>query len=68
MIKVSINNIIETFDPNTKLNQALNQLGYTEHTMLGVAINQNFIAKDDWETTILNDSDQVDILNPVSGG
>ena len=68
MIKVSINNTIEQFEVDTKLSQAMHILGYSDDQMLGVAINQLFIPKDNWESTVLNDADKIDILNPVSGG
>lgn len=68
MIKVSINNKIEVFEANINVIQALDKLGYANAKMLGVAVNHVFISKDDWTKTTLNDSDKVDILNPVSGG
>jgi len=68
MIKVSINNKPETFESDTTVSQALEKLGYENKKMLGVAINQVFVSKDNWEETILNNFDQIDILNPVSGG
>ena len=68
MIKVSINNTIEEFETNIKLSQAIQTLGYSDDKMLGVAINQQFIPRDNWENTVLSDADKIDILNPVSGG
>lgn len=68
MIKVSINNKAETFENNVTISQALTKLGYSSDGMLGVAVNQVFVSKDYWEEATLNEFDQVDILNPVSGG
>ena len=68
MIKVSVNNQSETFEAGTSVSQALEILGYAGKEMLGVAVNQMFVSKDNWENTVLKDFDQVDILNPVSGG
>ncbi len=68
MIQVSINNTLETLDKNSTVLKALEVLGYKKTAMLGVAINQTFIPKDQWAETQLNDQDKVDILNPVSGG
>ncbi|MEE9310603.1 MAG: sulfur carrier protein ThiS [Cocleimonas sp.] len=68
MINVSINNVIEQFEKDSTVQNALEQLGYESTTMLGVAINQTFVSKDLWADTVLNDQDHVDILNPVSGG
>ncbi|MEE9444656.1 MAG: sulfur carrier protein ThiS [Cocleimonas sp.] len=68
MIHVSINNSLETLDLDCTVLKALELLGYEKTGMLGVAINQTFVPKDQWADTILNDQDKVDILNPVSGG
>ena len=68
MIQVSINNSLETLDEHCTLLKALEVLGYKKTGMLGIAVNQTFIPKDQWDQTELNDNDQLDILNPVSGG
>ena len=68
IMKVSINNLIEELDSNTSVLKALKSLGYKSTTMLGVAVNQVFIPKDQWANTYLQENDQVDILNPISGG
>ena len=68
MIKVSVNNKAETFEDNVTVSQALAKLGYSSDGMLGIAVNQVFVSKDHWEVTTLDEFDQVDILNPVSGG
>jgi len=68
MIQVSINNAIETLDEGCTVLKALETLGYEKTAMLGVAINQIFIPKDQWAEKMLQDQDKVDILNPVSGG
>jgi len=68
MIKVSINNKLENFEAGTTVLNAIEKLGYAGDAMLGVAVNQIFVSKDDWAEKALEDNDQVDILNPVSGG
>ena len=68
MIHVSINNSLETLNVDCTVLKALDTLGYEKTGMLGIAINQTFIPKDQWADTVLNDHDKVDILNPVSGG
>jgi sulfur carrier protein len=68
MIQVSINNSLETLDKGCTVLKALEVLGYEKTGMLGIAINQTFISKDQWADTMLNDQDKIDILNPVSGG
>jgi len=68
MIKVSINNKVEDFVAGTTVLKAIESLGYAGDAMLGVAVNKVFVSKDHWAEKILHDNDQVDILNPVSGG
>ncbi len=68
MIKVSINNEIQALANECSVRQALEALGYDANAMLGVAVNQTFVSKADWAQTLLKENDQVDILNPVSGG
>ena len=68
MIKVSINNKIETFESSCSVQQAIDVLGYKSDAMLGVAVNQVFVSKDNWIETLLKEGDKMDILNPVSGG
>ncbi len=68
MIQVSINNQLEALDTHCTVLKALEILGYQKTNMLGVAINQTYIPKDQWAETELNDQDKIDILNPVSGG
>ncbi len=68
MIKVSINNETEILEIGCSVQQAIDVLGYKSDVMLGVAVNQLFVSKDDWTETLLKDGDKMDILNPVSGG
>jgi len=68
MINVSINNKIETFEIGCSVQQAIDVLAYKSDSMLGVAVNQIFVSKDNWTETVLKDGDKMDILNPVSGG
>lgn len=68
MIKVSINNEIQSLAKECSVKQALETLGYEANAMLGVAVNETFVSKDDWAQTLLKENDRVDILNPVSGG
>jgi thiamine biosynthesis protein ThiS len=68
MIQVSINNHVETLDAHCTVLKALEVLGYDKTGMLGIAINQTFVPKDQWAITELIDQDNIDILNPVSGG
>jgi sulfur carrier protein len=68
MIKVSINNSIEELESDASVLKALETLGYESTAMLGIAVNQVFVPKDQWAKTYLQENDQIDILNPISGG
>ena len=68
MIKVSINNELVTLETGCNVQQAIAHLDYQPDAMLGVAINQVFIPKNNWLSTLLKEGDKMDILNPVSGG
>ena len=68
MIQVSINNSKQQLEQGATVMQAIAALGFENETMLGVAVNQTFVPKDQWPDTKLNDNDQVDILRPISGG
>ena len=68
MIQISVNNIIQHLPESSNIEQAIETLEFKDKTMLGVALNQIFIPKEQWSETLLKDQDQLDILNPVSGG
>ncbi|HIP94995.1 MAG TPA: sulfur carrier protein ThiS [Leucothrix sp.] len=68
MIQISVNNIIQHLPESSNIEQAIETLEFKDKAMLGVALNQVFIPKDQWSVTFLKDQDQLDILNPVSGG
>ncbi len=68
MIKISINNSTQELKKGSTIFEALEILGYENKTMLGIALNQTFVPKAQWSGVELKNNDQVDILNPVSGG
>ncbi|WNC70606.1 sulfur carrier protein ThiS [Thalassotalea psychrophila] len=54
------------------LEQAINQYMDSQNKSLdlsfAVALNGNFISKDDYAQTKLNDGDSIDVLFPIQGG
>jgi len=68
MIQISVNNAIQHLPERSTIEQVVELLEYNDRTMLGVALNQIFIPKEQWSLTQLKNQDQLDILNPVSGG
>lgn len=68
MIQISINNNRQTLETGATVLTALEVLGRENDIMLAVAVNQTFVPKTQWLDTELKDRDEVDILNPISGG
>jgi len=66
MIKVSLNGEALTLDSEISVQEFLKQHDFGGS--LGVAINMEFISKDNYETTMIKDGDKIDILAPVCGG
>ena len=68
MIEISINSQQKQFDKELSIAQALEELGYQEQGMLGIAHNKIFVAKDSWDNTLIKHKDELEILKPISGG
>ncbi len=68
MIDVSVNNSIRQLPDNSSIQEAIEILEFKDDSMLGVALNQVFIPKEQWSATCLKQHDLLDILKPVSGG
>ncbi len=68
MIQISINNQQQTLKNGSSVLNVLMMLGREDETMLGIAVNQTFIPKAQWAQTELKENDQMDLLNPISGG
>jgi len=66
MITVSLNNQ-KTSLANDSLNTAI-QLSGLNKQKFAVAINGNFIPRAEYDSTILKNDDQIDIVSPVGGG
>lgn len=68
MIQISVNNSLHNIKADACIHDLVEQLGYSDEALLGIALNQTFVPKKDWPTTSLKSDDQVDLLKPVSGG
>ena len=68
MIEISLNNEKRSLATNTSVATALTDWGYGEQTAIAIAINHAFVPRQNYSKTILNDQDQVDIVQPISGG
>ncbi len=67
MIKVLINGRLESFDKSLKLSKLLTLQGYKKGLFV-VAKNREFISLNDYEKTKVEDGDEIEILEPMSGG
>ncbi len=67
MIKVSVNGEIKDVSDNLNVNELIDELGYTTKGF-AVAVNTTFVAIDTYESTLINEHDEIDILAPVQGG
>lgn len=67
MIKVSVNGEIKEIEANLNIKQLIEALNYKQKGF-AVAINTTFIPIKNYEETIIEDGDTIDILAPVQGG
>jgi len=67
MIKVSVNGEIKEIEKSLNIHQLIRELNYTQKGF-AVAVNTTFISIKNYEQTIINDGDTIDILAPVQGG
>ena len=68
MMTVSLNNENRELQPGTSLTAALQLWGYAANAPIAVAVNQAFVPRQQYPDTLLRDRDQVDIVQPISGG
>ena len=67
MIQLSLNNTPTSIAPDTLLNDALLEWGFSE-MKIAVAINGNFIPRSQYAEHKLAQGDEIDIVKPVGGG
>lgn len=67
-IKVSHNNIPSYLDSEKSLAFALESWGYLDTSVIGVAVNQEFIPGTSYPAYYLSEGDQIDVVKPISGG
>lgn len=68
MITVSLNNEKRELQPDTSITAALQLWGYAADAPIAIAVNQAFVPRQQYPGTLLRDRDQVDIVQPISGG
>ncbi len=67
MIKVSVNGEMKEIEKNLNVKQLIQILEYKQQGF-AIAVNTTFVSIKNYEQTIINDGDTIDILAPVQGG
>lgn len=67
MISILFNGESKTLQNELPLSQAIESLELAGNSF-AIAINENFIPKSNYNSTILQDGDQVELLVPMQGG
>ena len=67
MIKVSVNGEIREVSEDLNVNELIEALGYTTKGF-AIAVNMTFVAIDRYDSTLIDENDEIDILAPVQGG
>ena len=66
-MNIVINGESKEITPETDIHTLMEILGYDKHVG-AVAVNMTFVASDKYDSTILQEGDEVEILAPVCGG
>lgn len=67
MINVYLNAEATKLPEKISLQTALKEWGYLE-SYFAIAINKNFIANSQYETTFLKEGDAIEVVTPMQGG
>ncbi len=58
----TLSQVLEQLVNGPKTEPELNQQGFV------IALNQNFVPRSQYPTTLLNDNDHIELLSPMAGG
>ena len=67
MITISLNGQPSQVVADTTLSEAVIDWGYAEQ-LFAVAINDTFVARNQYQETLLKEGDRVDVVSPMQGG
>jgi thiamine biosynthesis protein ThiS len=67
-VSISVNGVLHELTEQRELGQALPLWGFSDPSAVVVAVNQQFVPREDWGDTALHDGDRVDVLQAVVGG
>lgn len=66
-MKIILNGETLTLEKPSSINDLLEQKGYNGK-LIAVAVNNDFLPKSAYATTILQDNDKIEIVAPMQGG
>jgi len=67
MIKIIVNGDAKKISDQLTLAKTLNELNIDKR-MISIAVNSDFVAKDQYELLIIKENDAIEILTPIAGG
>jgi len=67
MINISLNGELKTIKESTPLSNAMLAWGFSEKKC-AVAVNGEFVPRENYKSVTLNNNDEVDVVAPVGGG
>ena len=66
-IIISVNGETKNIKKQLTLSAVLNEL-LIDKRMISIAVNSDYIAKDQYDSLTINENDLIDILTPIAGG
>ncbi|BCE01246.1 sulfur carrier protein ThiS [Marinicellulosiphila megalodicopiae] len=66
-INISVNGEQKTVEKNKNLSEILTFLNI-EKRMISIAVNSDFVPREQYKELIINEKDAIDILTPIAGG
>ena len=67
MVKIQINGELREFSDGLTVEALISTLGL-EPTRVAIELNQNVVRRHDWQATVLQPEDRVEIVHFVGGG
>jgi len=66
-INISVNGEKQSVKTKLSLTEVLSELNINQ-TMISIAVNSDFVAKDQYDELTINENDLIDVLTPIAGG
>ncbi len=68
MAKITVNDEVKDFELPLSLKELIEKENVFQPEMVTIQVNEEFVEKEDYEKTQLNDGDRVDLLYFMGGG